>query len=59
MKQGNSWHSDWVYLAGDFTIQTVSTETVQTVYFLFSKAGKFICSLNYEKKTCEILYFFK
>ena len=33
--QGKSERSDWFFLAWDFTIRTVSTETVQTVYFLF------------------------
>ena len=47
--QDKSERSDWFFLGRDFTIQTVSTETVQAVNFCFcfSKAGKFICGLNY------------
>ena len=39
--QGNSERSDWFYLGRDFTIRTVSTETVQAVHFILfvSKAG--------------------
>ena len=33
--QGKSERSDWFFLGRDFTIQTVSTETVQSVYFFF------------------------
>ena len=32
--QVNCERSDWFFLARDFTIRTVSTETVQAVYFL-------------------------
>ena len=47
--QGKSERSDWFFLGrDDFTIRTVSTETVQAVYFFwFSKAGNFICGLNH------------
>ena len=45
--QGKSERSDWFFLGRDFTIRTVSKETVQAVYFFVSKAGKFTCSLNY------------
>ena len=31
--QGKSERSDWFFLGRDFTIRTVSTETVQAVYF--------------------------
>ena len=48
--QGKSERCDWFFLGRDFTIRTVSVETVQVVYFFFSKAGKFICSLNHKKK---------
>ena len=34
--QGNSERSDWFFLGRDFTIRTVSTETVQAVYFFVS-----------------------
>ena len=54
--QGKSERSDWFFLGRDFVIRTVSTHAV---YFFFSKAGKFIGSLNYEKKTCKILSFFE
>ena len=37
--QGKSERSDWFFFGRDFTIGTVSRETVQ--------AGKFICSFNY------------
>ena len=48
--EGKSERSDWFFLGRDFTIRTVSTETVQAVYFFFlSKAGKFNCSLNYPR----------
>ena len=51
MWQGKSERSDWFFLGRDFTIRTVSTETAKTVYFFsFTKAGKFICSLNYFSK---------
>ena len=32
--QGKSERSDWFFLGQDFTIRTVSTETVQAVYFV-------------------------
>ena len=44
--QGKYERSDWFFFGRDHTIRTVSTETVQAVYFFVSKAGKFICSLN-------------
>ena len=41
--QGKSKHSDWLFLGRDSTIRKV-----QAMYFVwFSKASKFICSLNY------------
>ena len=48
-------HSDWFFLGRDFAIRTISMETViSSVFFLFSKAGKFkLCNQNYEKKTCK------
>ena len=39
--QGKSERSDWFFLGRDFTIRTVSTETVQAVYFFVSKATLF------------------
>ena len=33
--QGESERSDWFFFGRDFTIRTVSTETVLAVYFLF------------------------
>ena len=32
--QDKSERSDWFFLGRDFTIQTVSTQTVQAVYFV-------------------------
>ena len=33
--QGKSERSDWFFLGGDFTIRTVSTDTVQAVHLIF------------------------
>ena len=33
--QGKSERYDWFFLGRDFTIRTVSTETVQVVYFFY------------------------
>ena len=45
--QGKSEHSDWFFLGKDFAIRTISKKWKQssTVYFLFSKAGKFKTSM--------------
>ena len=32
---GKSLSSDWFFLGQDFAVRTVSTETVQSVYFCF------------------------
>ena len=40
--QCKSERSDWFFLGRDFTIRTVSTETVQAVYFFVSKAILFL-----------------
>ena len=46
---GNSLCSDWFFLGQDFAVQTVSMETVQSVYFCFG-AGKFnICNQDSKK----------
>ena len=40
IRQGKSERSDWFVLGRNFTIRTVSTETVQAVYFFgFQKSA--------------------
>ena len=40
--QGKSERSDWFFLGREFTIRTVSTETIQAVYFFILKATLFL-----------------
>ena len=55
MWQGNSERCDWFFLGRDFTMRTVSTETVQVVYFLVFKSRQIYLQL----KTCEIPHSFE
>ena len=52
---GKSLCSDWFFLGQDFA---VSMETVQSVYFFWSKANKFkICNQDSEKKVWKLSFF--
>ena len=51
---GKSLCSDWFFLGQDFTVQTVSMETVQSVYFCFeAKPANSKFATKTAKKKCE------
>ena len=51
---GKSLRSDWFFLGQDFAVRTVSTETVQTVYFCFgAKPASSNFATKTAKKKCE------
>ena len=47
---GKSERCDWFFLGRDFTIRTVSTETVQVVYFLVFKSRQTYLKLKLLKE---------
>ena len=51
---GKSLCSDWFFLGQDFAVRTVSTETVQPVYFCFgAKPANSKFATKTAKKNCE------
>ena len=48
--QGRSERCDWFFLGRDFTIRTVSTETVQVVYFFVFKSRQILLQLKLLKE---------
>ena len=51
---GESLCSDWFFLGQDFAVRTVSTETVQSVYFCFgAKPANSKFATKIAKKNCE------
>ena len=53
---GKSLCSDWFFLGQDFTVRTVSMETVQSVYFCFgAKPANSTFATKTTKKKSEIV----
>ena len=51
---GKSLCSDWFFLGQDFAVRTVSTETVQPVYFCFgAKPANLKFATKTAKKNCK------
>ena len=50
MWQGKSQRSDWFFVGREFTIQTVSTETVQAVYFFSFESWQIYLQLKLVKE---------
>ena len=54
--QGKSLCSDWFFLGQDFTLRTVSKETVQSMYFCFgAKPANSTFATKTTKKKSEIV----